>query len=170
MAHRPDSLVILKRVEDRTNVQKDMFITILENVHTVSVAIRLSGLSKDTVYRWRREDENFAERWEDAITFSGEILETAVYHKLAKEVTSNKPLSMPTERLAEFMLAGMKPDKYKQRSSIDIDVTQLNITIDWTTIPDEIVSKFNANQLTLQDVYDWSLQHQKQKEPTPSED
>lgn len=169
MAHRKDSLVIRLRVEDRKQVQKDMFITILENVHTVTVAARLAGLAVDTIYRWRKEDTNFAAKWDQAITFSAEILETAVYHKLAKELTNPKALSMPTERLAEFMLTGMKPDKYK-RAGIDIEINQLNITIDWSKIPDDIVKQFNANQLTLQDVYDWQIQHQEQKEPNTSED
>ena len=167
--YRKDSLVIRIRDEDRTNVQKDMFITILERVHTVSVAIRLTGLSRDTVYRWRREDENFAQRWNDAIEFSIEILETAVYHKLAKELTNPKALSMPAERLAEFLLTGMKPDKYKQANRVDVEINQLNVTIDWKKIPDDMLVQYRANQITLQDIYEyWSLQPKEQEKSTTS--
>lgn len=172
MAHRSDSLVIRTRVEDRKQVQKDMFVTVLENVHTVTVAARLCGLSTDTIYRWRKEDNDFAAKWDHAILFSTEVLETALYHKLAKEVTNPKALSMPTERLAEFMLTGMKPEKYKQRGfNQEINVNQLNVSIDWSKIPDDMVNRFNAGEITLQDVYEyWALQSKEQARSDPSED
>jgi hypothetical protein len=173
MAHRPDSLVIRNRVEDRTAVQKEMFINILENVHTVSVAAKLAGLSRDTVYRWRKEDEEFSAKWDNAIEFSTEMLETAAYHKIAAELSDKRAkLSMPTARLTEFMLSGMKPDKYKQRgTSVSVDNRQMAITIDWSSLPEEIVTQFNQNLITLQDVYEYiALQSERSKSTPASQD
>lgn len=172
MAHRKDSLVIRSRVEDATQAKsKELFLNVLEKVHAVRVAAKLTGIHYATLYRWRSADLDFAEAWDHAIAYSSEALESAAYLKLAEIYTDKRrKLDMPAERLTEFLLSGMMPAKYKQRNSFDVDITQLQITIDWTTIPDDIVKQFNANQLTLQDVYDWSLQHQETKEHHSSED
>lgn len=170
MAHRPDSLVIRTRVDTRTTAQKDIFITALSKLLNVSVACSVTGLTRSRVYGWRNEDPEFAERWDDAIALAEGSLESATYLKLAEMLQDARKRISPAEaRLIEMYLAGAFPEKYRQRT-IEIDNTQLSITIDWASIPQEILERFNAGQLTLQDVYDWSLQYKKQESPDPSPD
>lgn len=163
------SLVIRSRIEDATRDRtKEIFINILEKVHTVMVAAKLVGVNKVTLYRWRNEDPDFAEKWDNAIEYSSDALESATYLKLAEMYNDKRRrISMPEARLTEFMLSGMKPEKYRQAHSLE--VTQLNFTIDWSKVPDEMLAKYNAGLFTLQDVYDWSIQSQEQKGATPSE-
>ncbi len=172
MAHRPDSLVIRSRVETKTSAQKEIFINALERLLNVSVAIKVTGLSRFAVYEWRKEDPAFKEAWDNAIEFANGSLESAAYLKLAAELTSPKPLSMPAAKLTETMLAGAFPDKYKRSgTSVSVDNRQMAITIDWSSLPEEIVTQFNQNLITLQDVYEYiALQSERSEKPASSQD
>lgn len=170
MAHRPDSLVIRNRVELKNDVRKEMFLNILEKVHTVRVAIRISGLSNYLVYGWRKEDEAFRDAWDEAVAYSIEALESAAYLKLADVYNDRRrKLSAPEERLTEFMLMGMKPDKYKQRGiEIENNNSVTNLTVDWASVPQEIFDAFQRNEITLEDVYQRTILLQ-QKTPSDVE-
>ena len=132
----------------------------------------MTGLSRYMVYEWRKEDSAFKEAWDNAIAFANGSLESAAYLKLAQELTSIKPLTMPAARLTETMLAGAFPDKYKrQGTSVSVDNRQMSVTIDWASLPEEIVTKFNQNLITLQDVYEYiALQSQQSERSTASDD
>jgi hypothetical protein len=171
MAYSNDNPVVRYRVNERTKVKKDLFVNALKRVHNVSVACEILGIARTMVYEWREGDKEFAKRWDDAILFSKEALESGAYVLLTQVYTDGRrKLSMSEERLTEFILTGMFPDKYRQRA-IEIENNQINnFTIDWSKVPDEDVLAFNAGQLTLQDVYDRSLQHAQQKEPDTSAD
>lgn len=171
MAHRPNSLVIRSRVEARTSAQKEIFISALERLLNVSVACRVTGLTRSMVYAWRKDDEQFANDWDNAIDFANGSIESATYLKLADVLQDkHKRVSMPEARLIELYLTAAYPDKYK-RAGIDIEVNQLSVTIDWSKIPDDMVNAFNANQITLQDVYEyWTLQSKEQAKSDPSTD
>lgn len=158
--------------DEHTATVKDMFITALKRLHNVSVVCEVLKIGRKTVYEWRDEDKEFAARWEEAKLYSCEALESAAYVKLTEAYTDGRRrLSMPEEKLTEFVLTGMFPDKYRQKYGVDIEINQqINFTIDWTKIPQEILDGYNANQLTLQDVYNWQIQHAEQKEPATSED
>lgn len=148
--YRSDSLVIRNKVDARISAQKEMFLNILERVYNVSVAIKVSGLSRDSVYRWKREDKDFSDKWDHAIEIASGSLESAAYLKLAKVYTDDrKRLSMPEERLTEFLLTGMYPDKYRQK----VTEPDIQITINWAIIPDDVLTAFNNGKLTLDDVY-----------------
>jgi len=165
MAHRPDSLVVRSRVENRIDTQKEIFLNALKKLLNVSVAIDVTGIGRTQVYEWRKQDSAFREAWDNAISVAEGRLESAAYLKLAQELTSSKQLSMPTARLTEAMLRGFFPDKYKQTgANIEIDNRQMRITIDWSSLPDEIVSRFNSNEITLEDVYNYVISVQSQKQ------
>lgn len=168
------SLIIRSRIEAATQeTQKRIFLNILEKVHAVRVAAKLADIHHGTLYRWRKEDAQFAEDWDHAIAYSSEALESGAYLKLAKELTSEKALSMPAARLTEFFLAGMMPDKYKQRginNEVNITNQQLNISIDWASVPDDMLAKYNEKELTLQDIYDWQIQSKERQGSDTSAD
>lgn len=158
MAHRPDSLVIRSRVDYQTGVKKHAFITALKKVATVSVACEIAGVSRPRVYEWRNEDNEFAEQWDNALTFAFEGLESATYLKVADVLKSpHKRIAMPEAKLIELFLAGAKPEKYRQRA-IEIDNSQnIEITVDWSKVPQLVMAEFMAGRLTLQDVYQATL-------------
>lgn len=171
MAHRPDSLVVRSRVADAIyETQKRAFLNALKKVYTVLVAAEIVGLNPSTLYRWRKNDQQFAEDWDNAIAFGAESMESATYLKLAGVLTDDrKRIAMPEAKLIELFLAGAKPEKYRQRT-IEIDNTQNHITIDWSIVPDPVIESFNRGELTLKDVYEATLQSEKSSEHSTSPD
>lgn len=156
---KPNSLVIKKgRVFQQTlKAQKDVFVNTLKSVHNVRVACEIMGISRTQVYQWRNDDDEFAKRWDEAIEYSKEALESAAYLKLQKSYNDKRrKLSMPDVRLTEFLLSGMFPEKYRQR--IEMESRQLNITINWANVPQAALDEYLAKKITLQDVYEISLQ------------
>src|SRR5258708_36952798 len=107
MAHRPDSLVVRSRVDFRTSLQQDVFITALKKLLNVSIACEVTGLKRSTVYTWRENDADFKERWEDAVDVAKGSLESSVYLKLAQVLTDDrKRIAIPEAKLPELLLAG----------------------------------------------------------------
>jgi len=159
MAHRPDTLCIRTRVDYRTSVQQTAFINTLKKVLNVSVACEIIGLKRSTVYTWRENDEDFKERWEDALAVAQGSLESSVYLKLAQVLTDDrKRIAMPEAKLAELLLAGAFPEKYRQRGiEIDNSVNTANLTIDWAAVPDEIFNAYRNGAITVEDVYQQTL-------------
>ncbi len=160
MAPNYDSLIIRSRVFDATQAtQKATFLTALKRVGTVSVACELIGLNRTTLYRWREDDKEFADDWDHALTLAFEGLESATYLKLANMLKRDyQRISMPEAKLIEMFLAGAKPEKYRQRGiEIDNSSNVNNLTIDWSSVPQEIFDAFTAGKLTLEDVYQQTL-------------
>lgn len=164
MAHRPDSLVIRNSVNKRLTEQKRVFIETLEKVATVTVACKAIGVNVPTVYMWRRDDDQFKEDWDNALAYAFEALESATYLKLAKMLQRDyQRINSAEARLIEVMLAGAKPEKYRQRT-VEIDNSQItNLTIDWTQVPDNIFDAYKRNELTLEDVYQHTIKLREQK-------
>lgn len=168
MAHRPDSLVIRSRVEERKQYKKDLFIHALKRLHNVSVVCEVLGIGVTTVYDWRYEDADFAERWDLAVQYSKEAFESATYVKLSKSLTNERlRLSMPEAKLIELLLSGMFPEKYRQR--VDLN-TVVEVTIEWAKLPDEVIDRYLAKELTLDDVYQISLQQTTRGDSTRTSD
>jgi hypothetical protein len=159
MAHRETSLVIRNSVDNRMREQKRMFIDALEKVATVTVACKAIGKSVVQVYQWRKDDEDFAKDWDNAIAYAFEALESATYLKLAKMLKRDyQRINSAEARLIEVMLASAKPEKYRQRGiEIDNSTNVSNLTIDWATVPQAIFDAFQRNELTLEDVYQQTL-------------
>lgn len=166
------SLVIRNRDNFRIDIQKKIFITALKKLLNVSVAVEVTGLKRSVVYEWRKDDADFAEQWDDAIALAQGALESATYLKIAQILQDDrKRLGMPEAKMIELLLGGAFPDKYKQRSiEIDNSTNNFTNTIDWSIIPDDVFNAFNAGQLTLKDVYDWSLQSKEQERSATGED
>lgn len=170
MAYRANSLIIRSRVDAQTEVKKAIFVNTLKKVGTVSVACEITGIKRSSVYEWRNEDSDFAEDWDNALLLWGESLESATYLKLADVLKdARKRLSPAEAKLIEMFLAGAKPEKYRQKG-IEIDNSQNSYTIDWASVPDELVNEFTAGRLTLQDVYERTIQFQQQARSEPSKD
>lgn len=170
MAHRSDSLVIRSRVEDvRREAQKQAFVNALKRVGTVGVAAEIVGLNPQTFYRWRKDDPEFAEAWENAVNLAFESLESATYLKIAEVLKDPyKRISASEAVLIKMFLAGAKPEKYRERA-IEIDQSQ-HFTIDWSSVPDEVMDQFTAGDLTLQDVYERTIQFTQRERSSPSTD
>ncbi len=52
---------------------RDLFIEQLRKIPIVQIACEKTGLSRNSVYRWRKEDEQFRKDWDESIS-EGELL------------------------------------------------------------------------------------------------
>ncbi|MCE9523548.1 MAG: hypothetical protein K8S25_14095 [Alphaproteobacteria bacterium] len=59
----------------RTPARDITFFLGLANAHAVAAACRASGYAVPSVYRWRKDDADFAARWNDALVMAGDLLE-----------------------------------------------------------------------------------------------
>lgn len=99
----------------------------------IARAARAEKIDRSTAYRWREEDKDFAARWDEAIQDGLDDLEEearrraykglrqAVYYK--GEVVGYEYEYSDT--LMIFLLKGGRPEKYKERHEVKLDVSEL---------------------------------------------
>jgi hypothetical protein len=66
---------------DRRDTKKKRFIETLAAQGTVSHAAQAAGVSRNTAYRWRIEDREFAACWDDAHEKAVDAVESVLYQK-----------------------------------------------------------------------------------------
>ena len=103
----------LVAVRDRCDTQKKRFIDTLEVQGTVSCAARTAGVSRNTVYRWREDDREFAAGWDEAMESAVDAVESVLYQK-----------AMSGDTVA--MIFYLKADRPIYRDKLNIDVKQLH--------------------------------------------
>src|SRR5688500_17666962 len=64
---------------DRCDTKKKRFIETLETQGTVLHAAQAAGVSRQTAYRWRYEDREFAGCWDDAHEQAVDAVESVLY-------------------------------------------------------------------------------------------
>lgn len=90
--------------------QKKRFLNALPSQGTVSHAAKAAGVSRNTVYRWRQEDQDFGTRWNEA----HEQAVDSVKHSLFQKAVSGDTVCMI------FYLKAHRPI-YRDRLNIDIE-------------------------------------------------
>ncbi len=103
--------------------KKEKFIAALRACGNVSQAAKSAGIGRKTAYRWRDDDKDFADQWNDAVDEAGDVLEKEAWRRATKGV--RRPVYQGGKRagyvqeysdtLLIFLLKGAKPDKYKDR-------------------------------------------------------
>lgn len=97
-------------MRDKSDRQKKRFIAALTTYGTVRHAAKAAGVSRQTVYRWRLEDDEFAEAWYEAHETAFDVVENVIYQQAA----GGNMLA------AIFYLKAHRP-KYRDRLSVDIE-------------------------------------------------
>ncbi len=111
--------------------RKHRFLEVLRKSPNVTVAARVAGIATSTVAKHRKEDALFEERFQEALNeaidmlehqahiraFSG--VEEGVYYKGGLVDTQVKY----SDALTMFLLKAHRPDKYRERSQVDSNVT-----------------------------------------------
>ncbi len=70
-------------MRDKRDRQKKRFIAALTEHGTVRHAAQAAGVSRNTVYRWRHEDFEFAEAWAEAHENAVDVVENVIYQQAA---------------------------------------------------------------------------------------
>ena len=99
-------------MRDRRDTQKKRFIETLAEQGTVSCAAKAAGVSRNTVYRWRQDDREFAAQWDEAMETAIDAVESALYQKARGGDT------IP-------MIFYLKAHRLKYRDRLTLDVPQL---------------------------------------------
>ena len=87
---------------------------------SVSKAATAAGVSRAQIYRWRTEDLQFANDWDEAYEIGSDVIEDAAYQRAVvgiettivtkdgKEITKTEY----SDRLLELLLKARKPKRY----------------------------------------------------------
>lgn len=86
-------------------------------------------LSRVAVYDWRAADPQFASEWDEAVEFGTEELEEEARRRAYEGVdepvfyqgTECGTVRKYSDTLLIFLLKGRRPDKYRERVSIDVN-------------------------------------------------
>jgi hypothetical protein len=98
------------RPRARTRVWRSRFLAALRQTPSVKHACKAAGVSRDTAYKHRLADNEFAEAWLDALGASVDELETKAF-QLAMAGDST---------LITFLLRCHKPEVYGDKSRVDV--------------------------------------------------
>ena len=92
--------------------QKKKFIETLEAQGTVLHACKAAGISRQTAYRWHRDDLEFADQWDEALENAVDVVENSLYQKAASGDTI-------------CMIFYLKAHRPIYRDRLNIDIQQL---------------------------------------------
>ena len=113
-------------MRDKRDRQKNKFITALEAQGTVLHACKAAGISRQTAYRWQREDADFAEQWYEAHENAVDVVESTIYQQ-----------AIGGNTLAGFFYLKAHRPIYRDRLNIDIEQVRGEI--------EERIAQFRAN-------------------------
>jgi 20S proteasome alpha/beta subunit len=97
-------------VRYKRDTRKKRFIAALEAQGTVLHACRAAGISRQTAYRWRDDDLEFAFEWDEARENAVDVVESTIYQQAVGGNTI----------AAIFYLKAHRPI-YRDRLNIDIE-------------------------------------------------
>lgn len=116
---------------------REVFIRKLSKSPNVTAACRAAKISRQTVYRVRKEEPEFEEQWNDALAQSLDDAEGEMYRRAVKGTL--KPIYQGGERVGTvreysdtlliFMLKSHRPDIYRETIRNE-QIGDVNITID----------------------------------------
>lgn len=96
----------------RTDRARERFLTTLRETCNVSAGCRAASISRTAVYAWRRDDEAFANEWEEAEAEAIDNLEGVAYERA---------MAGQSDRMLEILLKGHRPERYVERQKIDLN-------------------------------------------------
>ena len=107
------------------NMQQ-VFLQKLRETCNVTKAAMAAGITSGTAYRHRRDDQLFADRWEEALAEGVDLLEHEAHRRAFRGI--DEPVFYQGSRCGEvrkysdsltmFLLKAHRPDKYRERSEV----------------------------------------------------
>ena len=123
-----------------TKRQREIFLAALADLPFVSMAAARAGLSRQTVYRMRKQDEAFAAAWDEAIEEAVDAIEAEAYRRAlhgydvyltcAKGLildADGKPVMQRrySDLLLIMFLRAYRPELYRERRTVDVRLGDL---------------------------------------------
>lgn len=112
----------------RTPARRARFLEQLSKLSNVTAACDAAGIARTAAYKWKAEDPEFAEAWEAALELGVQGMEDEAKRRAfdgyeepvyqgGMQVGSVRKYS---DSLAAMMLKAHAPDKYRERSDLNI--------------------------------------------------
>ena len=95
-------------VEKRTS-----FLSVLADGASVSQAALSIDVKRPSLYAMRNKDQEFREDWDDAVEAGTDCLEDEAVRRARES----------SDVLLIFMLKARRPDRFRERSTVDVNVT-----------------------------------------------
>lgn len=120
----------------RTPENDALFFETFAETANVSTACLVAGYGRTTVYQWRNNDPEFAQRWSDAERIATENLEAEAYRRARVgvqrsepilhrgQIVATKEITEYSDTLAIFLLKARDPEKYRDRVDINVNWRQ----------------------------------------------
>ena len=115
----------------RTPKMRAGFLKALGETGSVTASCQRVGVSRVAMYDWRNNAPEFAKEWAAAVDFGTDALEDEAVRRAHEGY--DKPVFQGGQQIGTvrefsdvlmiFMLKSRRPDKYRERSSIDVNVT-----------------------------------------------
>lgn len=115
-------------------IRREVFLEELGKSGNVKIASKLSGVPRRTAQEWRQTDEAFAKAWEEAVEHGEREMAEAIEESLFRRAIDGYQVPVyfkgllvghetrPDTPAAIAALKALKPEKYRERSSIDLNV------------------------------------------------
>ena len=103
-------------MRDKRDRQKKRFLAALTEQGTVYHAAQAAGISRQTAYRWREDDIEFADLWDEAIENAVDAVENTVYHK-----------ALSGDTIAAIFYPKAQRPKFRDRLNINVEQIQSEI-------------------------------------------
>lgn len=110
---KPDGAVTIQKEKKR--IDQESFLKYLAMKGTVSEAVSLTGICKDTYYHWMKEKQ-FKYRVDEALLEFADKIEKIFF----ETISFNPKLNIYHPSAIMFALRGLKPQKYMDRSKIEL--------------------------------------------------
>lgn len=122
-----------------------VFIEALSNCGNITEACRVANVSRDWAYDKRKADPDFAAQWEAALEIAIDSLESEAWRRgrdgYEEFITSKDGLVMGpdgkpvmqrrySDALMMRLLQAHRPEKFADRSKVDVSVTDLSARMD----------------------------------------
>ena len=103
-------------------IKYEKFLSELSESCNITRSARAAGLNRQTLYRKREEDLDFAQDWDRALEMGADALEDELRRRAmgfeAEKLDKNgniKTLTQYSDVLGIFLMKGAKPEKYRER-------------------------------------------------------
>ena len=112
----------------RTPKKRANFLEALSECGNIKKSAKIAKIGRQTAYRWRRTDEDFAKAWDEALELGIDALEDEAMRRAVdgylkpvfhggKQVGSVREYS---DTLLIFLLKGRRPERYAERRNVKL--------------------------------------------------
>lgn len=121
----------MARISNFTEGLKDVFLETLRKTCNVTLASQAAGITSGTAYKHKQIDALFAERWDEALQEGIDLLEAEAHRRAFQGVEEDiyyqgavcGTVRKYSDSLTQFLLKAHRPDKYRERSQVDQNVS-----------------------------------------------